>query len=281
MARESVYGALASLSLTVIYFLIVSLAQGFEHALQSFLSLWYLMLPLVLGFGFQIYLFFYLRAAASATVASGGVSTGSMAACCAHHIADVLPIAGLSGSLIFFSNYQPLFLLLGILSNAIGITYLLSLAQKHSIYPSFLSPVLRYSMKRGTSYLIMASPAALALAFLLLTFVPATSMAGLKPLTESQNGVSYDITPLSLEPNPAFSISINTHSGSLDLDLSNSSFLEDNEGNKYYPLRWEGSALGGHHSSGTLSFPPLRGKPKNIKLSLLTEPLLTFSWVVA
>ncbi|MBI4015970.1 MAG: hypothetical protein HY362_04605 [Candidatus Aenigmarchaeota archaeon] len=278
MRKEQVYGVVASLSLIGSYFLIVSIAQGFEHALESFLSLWYLMLPLITGFGFQVYLFSYIRQKAVAGIAAtGGVSTGSMAACCAHHIADVLPIAGLSGATLFFSNYQPLFLIIGILSNAVGIMHFLSIAKKHSSLPDFIKPISKYNIKAVRDHILMLSPAVIVLSFILLTFVPSTT--SFKTITESQNSISYDITPISLEP-PVFSVSVNTHSGSLDSDFSKNSVLEDNKGNKYTPLRWEGSPPGGHHITGKLFFPEIKGETGQVKLTISSgNSPLSFTWV--
>ncbi len=75
-------------------------------------ELWYWVLALAGGFGVQAGLFSFIRqsfrerrAAATASVAtSGGVSAGSMAACCAHHLSDVLPLLGLSGLAAFLAN---------------------------------------------------------------------------------------------------------------------------------------------------------------------------------
>lgn len=49
------------------------------------------------------------RVSTRASVAtSGGVSAGSMAACCAHHLADFLPLLGLSGLAAYLASYQTL-----------------------------------------------------------------------------------------------------------------------------------------------------------------------------
>ncbi len=52
-----------------------------------------------------------------------------------------------------------------------------------------------------------------------------------------------------------FNIAMNTHSVDLDqYDLGELAVLRDNEGNEYHPTSWD-SAPGGHHRSGTLTFP--------------------------
>ena len=67
---------------------------------------------------------------------SGGISTTSMIACCAHHLSDVLPLIGLSAAAIFLTKYQTLFFIVGILSNLVGITLMLKAIQEHKIYTS-------------------------------------------------------------------------------------------------------------------------------------------------
>jgi hypothetical protein len=48
-----------------------------------------------------------------------------MLACCAHHLADILPIVGLSGAAIFLNAYKTPLLWLGILMNLAGVAYLI------------------------------------------------------------------------------------------------------------------------------------------------------------
>ncbi len=142
--RAIFWGVIASSLLFALYVALVGWANSMQHALTEFTRLWYWMAPLVAGFGLQVGLYVYARGAArsganphgSAVMASGGTSTLSMAACCAHHLADVLPIIGLSGAGLFLSRYQELFLLVGVVSNALGILYLLSLIGRHRLAPS-------------------------------------------------------------------------------------------------------------------------------------------------
>ncbi|MBI4188874.1 MAG: hypothetical protein HY529_06675, partial [Chloroflexi bacterium] len=91
----------------------------------------------------QAGLFFFIRdslrerqaVATGSVAASGGISAGSMAACCAHHLSDVLPILGLSGAAIFLARYQLFFIILGVLSNIIGISIMLETIQRHALCP--------------------------------------------------------------------------------------------------------------------------------------------------
>lgn len=141
MKRYILIGIGAAVMLLLVYAGIVTLAEGIEHALEQTATLWYWVVALAGGFGIQAGLFSFIRqglrerkASATASVAtSGGVSAGSMAACCAHHITDVLPILGLSGLAVFLTSYQVLFIIIGVLSNIVGITIMLETIQRHGL----------------------------------------------------------------------------------------------------------------------------------------------------
>lgn len=141
MKRYILLGVGAAVLLLGIYFGIIIWAEGFEHALEQTTELWYWVLALALGFGVQAGLFSFIRRGlrerrASTTVsvaASGGVSAGSMAACCAHHLTDVLPLLGLSGLAAFLASYQLLFIIIGVLSNIVGITIMLETIQRYNL----------------------------------------------------------------------------------------------------------------------------------------------------
>ena len=126
-------GALGAAALIGLYLGLVTWAQGPEHALEL---LWgdRLFVGLIsAGFGTQVGLFTYLRllqramARESVALAGAGTATSSvsMVACCAHHIADVLPILGLSGLAVFLVELRTPLMLLGITTNLVGITVML------------------------------------------------------------------------------------------------------------------------------------------------------------
>lgn len=118
------YGLLAGLGLLLFYLAVVSIFQGIGFAFLNLRSLWYLIFPLAIGFGTQIGLYSSIKhtAALTGTVAgTGGVSAGSMVACCGHFLLNLIPIVGLSGVAVFLSSYQKEFMGLGILSNIVGI----------------------------------------------------------------------------------------------------------------------------------------------------------------
>src|SRR3990172_5065413 len=156
--RHILIGVGAALLLLLIYVGIITWAQGIEHALVQAASLWYWVAALAGGFGLQAGLFSFIRqslrerrAAATASVAaSGGISAGSMVACCAHHLADVLPFLGVSGLAAFFASQQVLFLVIGILSNLVGITVMLETIQRHGLCPQVARWWNMGQIKRGT-----------------------------------------------------------------------------------------------------------------------------------
>jgi len=124
------FGLLSILGLLAFYLGIITLAQGWGHAIQQLADDRWFIGALALGFGMQVGLFTYLRglhahAAAGGVAASTGTSTAAMLACCAHHLADILPIVGISGAAIFLNAYKTPLLWLGILMNLAGVVYLL------------------------------------------------------------------------------------------------------------------------------------------------------------
>jgi len=157
--KPLLWGSLGSFLLFGTYFIILTWANSFQHAIQQFILFWPWMSALILGFGFQVGMFSYLHlykksfktAAGTTTVAAtGGVSAGSMIACCLHHAADVLPILGLSAAAVFLSKYQSFFLGLGVVSNLVGITFMLYTMQKHHLFfqGGILEKIMRLNMKK-------------------------------------------------------------------------------------------------------------------------------------
>src|SRR3990172_10519457 len=118
------YGILAGIGLLAFYLTVVSFFQSVEFAFLNLRSLWYLVFPLAAGFGTQIGLYSSIKhtAAMTGTVAgTGGVSAGSMVACCSHFLFNIIPFIGFSAIAVVLMKYQPWFLSIGILSNVIGI----------------------------------------------------------------------------------------------------------------------------------------------------------------
>ena len=119
-------GFLASLGLTGFYYLILLfLTKDAGYPLRQFLALQPWMSLLIIGFGVQWALFTKLKQGKMVASGNSVVSGAGMVSCCAHHAAEVLPFLGLTGAAAFLVNYQKELLIIGILSNLLGIGYLL------------------------------------------------------------------------------------------------------------------------------------------------------------
>ena len=130
LLRPVAFGLLAVLGLLSFYLGIITLAQGWEHALEQLADDRWFIGAIASGFGTQIGLYTYLRGlhnhpATGGVAASTGTSTAAMLACCAHHLVDILPIIGVAGAATFLNAYKIPMLWLGIVMNLIGIIYLL------------------------------------------------------------------------------------------------------------------------------------------------------------
>lgn len=310
--KPIIVGLISGGILLALYFVILSLVNSFSHATEQFVKVWYWVLLLSAGFGTQIGLYSYIKTSlrermVGATVevaATGGVSTGSMIACCVHHISDVLPLIGLSAAGVFLAKYQLPFILTGVFSNLAGITMMLGIIQKHSLFDrdkNFLQKIFSYNMKVIRNVIITLSLVVISIVSISLILnaentskIKAESKAktasnkqgiDLSPKTNNENDVIVEVTPKDFSSGSPvkFGIAIDVHEGSLDFDLTKISILEDDKGNEYLPLEWQGSPPGGHHRSGTLSFPSLKKKTNYIKLivkDVFDVPERVFVWEI-
>jgi len=141
-------GVLGALLLSGVYLGIVTLAQGWKHAVELLWEDKFLVAPIVAGFGTQVGLYTFLKVGRHTTVrgagamagAGGGTSTAAMVACCTHHVTDILPLVGLSAATTFLANYKVPFMLIGLAMNLVGIGIALRAIRKARL--SFqLSPI--------------------------------------------------------------------------------------------------------------------------------------------
>ncbi len=133
-------GLLGAVFLTGVYLGIVSLAESPTHALELFWQDKVFVIPILLGFGTQVGLYTLLKkglympvpvpAGGATTAAGGGMSTMAMVACCAHHVADVLPLVGLTAAATFLANWKIPFMIVGLLTNLIGIAVMIRIILK-------------------------------------------------------------------------------------------------------------------------------------------------------
>jgi hypothetical protein len=136
LLRPLAAGVAAVLGLLIFYLGVITLAQGWEHATAQLVDDRKFIAAIVLGFGTQVGLYIYLRGLHTQTTVGGvaastGTSAAAMLACCAHHLADVLPFVGVAGAAVFLNAYKTLLLWLSIVMNLAGVVYLLWKLRQH------------------------------------------------------------------------------------------------------------------------------------------------------
>lgn len=123
-------GIAGGAALLAVYMVILSIAQSPSHALEqlgqdaAFVGL------ITVGFGIQVGMFVHLRTnirsgtSAAVPAGSGAMSTAAMAACCVHHLIDVLPFLGLTAAAVFLDQYRDWIMFAALLMTAFGIAYM-------------------------------------------------------------------------------------------------------------------------------------------------------------
>jgi Cu+-exporting ATPase len=108
IAKSILYGILASVILLGVYFTVLTLVSGWGFAQSQFATYWYFIISLAVGFGIQIMLYQYIKALVHSgrgmgrvVGVSGTTSTAAMISCCAHYLANLIPILGVTGLVTF------------------------------------------------------------------------------------------------------------------------------------------------------------------------------------
>lgn len=129
-ARPIGCGVAAGALLMAAYFAILTLVSGWEFARAQFMSFWYFIVPLAVGFSAQIALYARLRqvtrhgdASGKVVAVSGGTSTVAMISCCAHYLANVLPVLGATGVVALAAQFQSELFWIGLVFNLAGVVY--------------------------------------------------------------------------------------------------------------------------------------------------------------
>ena len=119
---------LSTFGLLSINFLTVGvLSKSFDFALEQFLDLGFLLIPLSLTFGAQVVLYSLIKGKSVMLVAgSGSVNTGTMVACCAHHLSNLLPFIAFGGFASVLASSQKYLLVGALVLNVILVLYLFS-----------------------------------------------------------------------------------------------------------------------------------------------------------
>lgn len=128
------------------YFVIVSLISGFDFALSQFSQFWGFIIALSLGFGIQFGLYSYLKEKVSGmagtgkvVAVSGATSTAAMISCCAHYLANIIPLLGVTAFATFLAQYQMKFFWLGIIMNLGGIAFIINRIRSADIHHKHMS----------------------------------------------------------------------------------------------------------------------------------------------
>lgn len=129
--KSIIKGFIGAAILLAVYFSVVSLISGRAFALSQFGKFWYFIISLAIGFGIQIGLYSYLKNVIHRKNASGGVlavsgttSTFAMLSCCAHYLANILPILGVAGFISLIGQYQVELFWVGLAFNIFGIVFI-------------------------------------------------------------------------------------------------------------------------------------------------------------
>lgn len=129
-------GLAGAIALTAFYFTIVSLAESPQHAVEFFWQDRLIVIPIITGFGIQVALYTILKKRLYVPVSStglsgplmgaGGATSGvAMVACCVHHVADVLPILGMTAAAAFLAQYRIAFMGVGLTTTVLGIVIMI------------------------------------------------------------------------------------------------------------------------------------------------------------
>lgn len=129
MSRRSVtWGVFAAAALATSYTAVLAGSAGWRHLGDTVGRDWFLVLPLTVGFGVQVAILAEVRcrqkvAHRVTAVAGAGASTSAvgMVACCAHHLADLVPLVGLSGAATFLTAQQRTLMWVAVAMTAAGV----------------------------------------------------------------------------------------------------------------------------------------------------------------
>lgn len=139
-ARSVRTGVIAAAAMALFYVVVVRGASGsWEHLAEQGRADWYYLLAIIVGFGTQVALVTELRRrhrpGSTATVpgaVGAGASTAGMIACCAHHLAELLPIIGAVSAAGFLTDYRVPFLVAGITINTIAVIVVARALRHHT-----------------------------------------------------------------------------------------------------------------------------------------------------
>jgi len=235
--------------------------------------------------------------------ATGTTSALAMISCCAHYLANIVPILGIAGVLSIVAQYQIKIFWIGLFSNILGIVFI---TDKIIKFPAKGLPAGRQAspFSGGKKTIVNKTIIIILLAVVFIGgfFVvyqsrfaeqeisnnqteKQNSTQNWETKTDGQANVIVAVTPTDLAPQSAewkFNVVMNTHSIELDQNLAEIAALIDDGGKEYKPLRWEGAQAGGHHREGVLVFAPIAPYPQNLALNIknIGDAQRLFSWTL-
>ncbi|HCG62603.1 MAG: hypothetical protein A2Y31_05640 [Spirochaetes bacterium GWC2_52_13] len=302
MTRKNfITGIAGSILLIFIYFLTVYLSNSRDPGamLWNFSQVWYWILILAGGFGIQLGLYSYVRqyqkGGGKTVAANSALSTGAMIACCAHNLVGLLPILGLSAAALFVVRFQTPIILIGVFSNLVGITIILSMIRNHSLYTrgtkmEQLAGLPWRNIRRTVLTLGLVAIAAASFASFqsenggINTNQPQPVLQAPEPRKDSRNDVDVVVEPEIIEAGEAivFRIGFSTHVVELDFDAAEVAGLFDNQGNEYALVSWQGDPPGGHHREIILEFEPAKEGVVFLELLLknINQADRKFKWLM-
>lgn len=131
LVKSVSWGTAAFVLMLTVFFGVVSLVSGWAFTLEQFSEFRYFIIALALGFGVQVGLYTSLRQlvgtqkmSGKMVTASGTTSTAAMISCCAHYLANILPVLGVTGFITLVAQYQVELFWLGLAFNLAGILYI-------------------------------------------------------------------------------------------------------------------------------------------------------------
>jgi hypothetical protein len=144
VGRSARIGLIGAAAMAAVYAAVVGgLSGSLGHLADQVRTDWYLLGPIITGFGIQVGLVAELRQrrrhlhTATVAAATGGTgSTVGMVACCAHHIADIAPFIAATGAATFLVGYRMWLMAAGLAVTMAGIT----LAARRLRHLSLASP---------------------------------------------------------------------------------------------------------------------------------------------
>lgn len=125
-----VWGVGGAIFISAVFYLVQAFGmQSWTTPIEFMTDQWYLVTPLILGFGVQAGLYRAIHllthhGGGGAMIGSGSVSGTTMLACCMHNLVLIFPILGASGLAVFFAAYQTQVFLVSIGIMLLGVGYM-------------------------------------------------------------------------------------------------------------------------------------------------------------